>query len=110
MDAAAKEIASAALAARLMVDLSHANSSKEYKRQLPIAQDVANQLAAGDDRIVGVMVESHLVEGRQNLEPGKPLEYGISITDACLGWEDSIKVLEVLAQGVRTRRLVKATR
>ena len=110
VDAAAKEIASAALAARLMVDLSHANSSKEYKRQLPIAQDVANQLAAGDDRIVGVMVESHLVEGRQNLEPGKPLEYGISITDACLGWEDSIKVLEVLAQGVRTRRLVKATR
>ena len=110
VDAAAKEVAASALAARLMIDLSHANSSKEFKRQVVIAQDVANQLAAGDDRIVGVMVESHLVEGRQNLEPGKPLEYGKSITDACIGWEDSVQVLEVLAQGVRTRRLVKATR
>ncbi|MFZ4535303.1 3-deoxy-7-phosphoheptulonate synthase AroG [Propionivibrio sp.] len=108
VDAAAKEIASAALAARLMVDFSHANSSKDFKRQLAVARDVAAQLAAGEERIFGAMVESHLVEGRQNLVPDKPLEYGKSITDACLGWEDSVTVLEILAQGVRARRLVKA--
>ena len=62
-----------------------------------------------EDRIVGVMIESHLVEGRQNLVPEKPLEYGQSITDACIGWEDSIAVLELLAQGVRARRLIKAS-
>jgi len=108
VDAAAKEIASAALAARLMIDFSHANSNKDFKRQIDVAKDVAGQLAGGDDRVVGVMVESHLVEGRQNLVPDTPLEYGKSITDACLGWEDSVAVLEILAQGVRARRLVKA--
>ncbi|WP_263768967.1 3-deoxy-7-phosphoheptulonate synthase AroG [Propionivibrio soli] len=106
--AAAREIADAALAARLMIDLSHANSSKEFKRQIEVARDVSAQLTAGEDRIVGVMVESHLVEGRQNLVPGKPLEYGKSITDACLGWEDSLTVLEILAEGVRARRLTRA--
>ena len=110
VDSASREIAAAGLAARLMIDLSHSNSNKEYKRQIDVAQDVAQQLAAGDDRIVGVMVESHLVEGRQNLEPGKPLEYGKSVTDACIGWEDSLAVLESLAQGVRARRLVEAAR
>jgi 3-deoxy-7-phosphoheptulonate synthase len=70
-----------------------------------VAQDVAAQLAAGEDRIFGVMVESHLKEGRQDLVPGKPLEYGKSITDACLGWEDSLAVMDILAQGVRARRL-----
>ena len=109
VDAAAKEISAAALASRLMVDFSHANSSKEFKRQLDVASDVANQLAQGEDRIFGVMVESHLVEGRQNLTPEKPLEYGKSITDACIGWDDSLTVLETLAQGVRARRLHKAT-
>ena len=109
VDAAAKEIAAAALASRLMVDFSHANSSKEFKRQLDVASDVANQLAQGEDRIFGVMVESHLVEGRQNLTPEKPLEHGKSITDACIGWDDSLTVLETLAQGVRARRLHKAT-
>ena len=109
VDAAAKEISAAALASRLMVDFSHANSSKEFKRQLDVASDVANQLAQGEDRIFGVMVESHLVEGRQNLTPEKPLEHGKSITDACIGWDDSLTVLETLAQGVRARRLHKAT-
>lgn len=108
VDAAAREIAAAALAARLMVDFSHANSNKDFKRQIDVARDVAAQLAGGEDRIVGAMVESHLIEGRQNLVPGKPLEYGKSITDACLGWEDSVAVLEMLAQGVRARRLIKA--
>jgi 3-deoxy-7-phosphoheptulonate synthase len=108
VDAAAKEIAGAALAARLMVDFSHANSNKDFKRQIDVARDVAAQLAGGEDRIVGAMVESHLVEGRQNLVPGKPLEYGKSITDACIGWEDSVALLEMLAQGVRARRLIKA--
>jgi 3-deoxy-7-phosphoheptulonate synthase len=110
VDEAAKEIASAALAGRLMVDFSHANSSKEFKRQIEVAKDVAGQLAAGEERIMGVMIESHLVEGRQNLVPGQALEYGKSVTDACIGWEDSVAVLEILAQGVRARRLAQAER
>ncbi len=110
VDAAAKEIASAALAGRLMVDFSHANSSKEFKRQMEVAKNVAGQLAAGEERIMGVMVESHLVEGRQNLVPGQVLDYGKSVTDACLGWEDSVSLLEILAQGVRARRLAEAER
>ena len=73
-----------------------------------MAADVANQLAAGEQRVVGVMVESNLVEGRQSLVPEKALEVGKSITDACLGWEDSVALLELLAQGVRARRLVLA--
>ena len=108
VDAAAREIAAAGLAARIMIDLSHANSNRDFKRQLDVARDVAAQLAAGEDRIVGAMVESHLVEGRQNLEPGKPLDPGKSITDACLGWEDSVALLEILAKGVRARRLAAA--
>ena len=108
VDAAAREIAAAALAARLMVDFSHANSNKDFKRQIDVAKDVAAQLAAGEERIFGVMIESHLVEGRQNLTPETALEYGKSVTDACLGWEDSVATLEILAQGVRARRLVRA--
>lgn len=110
VEAAAREIASAALAARLMVDFSHANSNRDFRRQLDVARDVAAQLAAGDDRIIGAMVESHLVEGRQNLEPGKPLEPGKSVTDACIGWDDSVALLEILAEGVRARRLNAAAR
>jgi len=108
VDAACKEIAASGLAARLMIDLSHANSSKQYKKQLDVAADVASQLAVGDKRIIGVMVESHLAEGRQDLVPGRELEQGKSITDACIGWEDSLQVLETLAAGVRQRRLVAA--
>ncbi len=109
VDAAGREIAAAGLAAHLMIDFSHANSNKDFKRQIEVAKAVAAQLAAGEDRIFGAMVESHLVEGRQDLRPEQPLEYGKSITDACLGWDDSVAVLEALAQGVRARRLVKAT-
>ena len=110
VDAACREIAGAGLAARLMVDFSHANSRKQYKLQIEVAKDTAAQLAAGEERIMGVMVESHLQEGRQDLVPGQALEHGKSITDACIGWEDSLAVLEILAAGVRARRLVEAAR
>ena len=109
VDAAGREIAAAGLAARLMVDCSHANSNKDFLRQLEVARDVAGQLAHGEQRIVGVMVESNLVEGRQSLVPETPLEYGKSVTDACLGWDDTLAVLEILAQGVRSRRLAAAS-
>ncbi|HUW39262.1 MAG TPA: 3-deoxy-7-phosphoheptulonate synthase AroG [Rhodocyclaceae bacterium] len=109
VDAACKDLGGAGLAARVMIDFSHANCGKQHQRQLDVARDVGEQLAAGDDRIFGVMVESHLQPGRQDLLPGKPLEYGVSITDACLGWEDSLSVLDILADAVRRRRLALAT-
>ena len=105
VDAACKELAAAGLAQRLMVDFSHANSSKDYQRQREVAADVGRQLAAGERRIVGVMVESHLNAGRQDLLPGRKLEYGVSITDACLGWDDTVKLLDTLADAVRKRRV-----
>ena len=108
VDAACKEIAKAGLAARLMVDFSHGNSSKQYKLQMEVCDSVAGQMAAGEERIVGVMVESHLVEGRQDLSPDKALTYGQSVTDACLGWDDSLTVLEKLAAAVRARRVAEA--
>ncbi|MEN9760302.1 MAG: 3-deoxy-7-phosphoheptulonate synthase AroG [Pseudomonadota bacterium] len=104
VDAACKEAAGAALACRLMVDASHGNSQKKPENQALVAADIARQLAAGETRIFGVMVESHLVAGRQDLKPGQPLTYGQSITDGCLGWDESIAVLETLAEGVRKRR------
>ncbi|MDP5241393.1 3-deoxy-7-phosphoheptulonate synthase AroG [Uliginosibacterium sp. 31-16] len=108
VDQACKELAGAGVSAKVMIDFSHANSSKKFERQIEVAKDTAAQLAAGDDRIFGVMCESHLVEGRQDLVPGKALEYGKSVTDACIGWEDSVGVLEILAEGVRARRVKKA--
>jgi len=105
VDAAAKELAAAGLAPHVMINFSHANSSKQYRRQIEVGADVSAQLAAGDERIVGVMVESHLAEGRQDLTPGAKLAYGVSITDACIGWDDTVKLLEALADGVRRRRL-----
>ncbi|MFZ5512896.1 MAG: 3-deoxy-7-phosphoheptulonate synthase AroG [Pseudomonadota bacterium] len=105
VERACKELGAAGLAARVMIDCSHANSSKQYKRQIDVARNVAQQLAGGEDRVFGVMVESHLKEGRQDLMPGKPLEYGKSVTDACIGWEDSVVVLDLLAEAVRLRRL-----
>jgi 3-deoxy-7-phosphoheptulonate synthase len=105
VEAACKELAGSGLAARLMVDFSHANSSKQYQRQVDVALDVSGQLSKGDERIVGVMVESHLNPGRQDLVPGKALEHGVSITDACIGWDDTVKVLDALADGVRQRRV-----
>jgi 3-deoxy-7-phosphoheptulonate synthase len=102
--AACAELAKAKLPERLMIDCSHANAAKQYKRQLEVARDIAAQVAGGERRIVGTMVESHLVEGRQDLTPGKPLQYGQSVTDACLGWKDSLDLLEVLAGAVKERR------
>jgi len=108
VEAACRELARNGLAQRLMIDASHANSSKKHENQLAVAEAIAAQLEAGDTRIVGVMVESHLVAGRQDLVPGKPLVYGQSITDACLGWDDSVTLLDRLAAGVRGRRLQAA--
>jgi 3-deoxy-7-phosphoheptulonate synthase len=107
VDAAAKELASSGLEQRLMVDCSHSNSQKMYQRQIDVAREVARQVATGEDRVIGIMVESHLKAGRQDLVPGK-LVYGQSITDACIGWEDSVPLLKNLAEAVRKRRLVKA--
>jgi 3-deoxy-7-phosphoheptulonate synthase len=107
VDAAAKELAAAGLAPRLMIDFSHANSSRQYQRQVEVGADVAAQLAAGDERIVGVMVESHLNPGRQDLVPGHALKPGVSITDACIGWDETAALLETLADAVRRRRLAQ---
>src|SRR5438445_7480462 len=106
VEAACKDIAANGLAQRLMIDASHANSSKKPENQIPVCADIASQIAAGDDRIVGVMVESHLVAGRQDLVPGKELTYGQSVTDGCIDWEQSLGVLEGLAAAVKQRRLV----
>ena len=108
VEAACSEIAKAGLAARLMVDFSHGNSRKQFKLQMEVCDSVAEQIAAGEERIVGVMVESHLVEGRQDLSPDKPLTYGQSITDACINWDDSVAVMEKLAAAVRARRVAEA--
>ncbi|WP_244122089.1 3-deoxy-7-phosphoheptulonate synthase [Burkholderia gladioli] len=94
----------AGLREQVMVDCSHANSNKSHERQIEVAQDLAGQLAQGEQRIVGVMVESHLEAGRQDLKPGVPLKRGVSITDACLSWAQTEPVLEVLADAVRQRR------
>jgi 3-deoxy-7-phosphoheptulonate synthase len=105
VDAACQEIAKAGLAQRLMIDASHANSQKRPENQLPVCEHVARQVGDGDARVIGVMVESHLVAGRQDLVPGKALTYGQSITDGCLGWEESVRALDGLAEGVRRRRV-----
>lgn len=89
---------------KLMIDCSHANSSKQHERQLIIAESIAEQLAEGSPYIMGAMIESHLVGGRQDVNPGQPLTYGQSITDACVNWDDSITALETLAKGVEARR------
>ncbi len=110
VEAACKELGQAGLAARVMIDFSHANSRKQYQLQTEVAREVADQIAAGDERLFGVMIESHLKPGRQDILPGQPLEYGVSVTDACLGWEDSINLLDTLAEAVRRRRLALAER
>jgi 3-deoxy-7-phosphoheptulonate synthase len=101
--AACELLRQAGLPERVMIDLSHGNSRKQYARQVDVAQDVAAQLAAGDTRIVGVMIESHLHGGRQDLVPGRALQPGVSITDACLGFEQTVPVLQALAAAVRRR-------
>ena len=106
--AACKEIEAAKLDCALMIDCSHANSSKRHERQVDVARDIAGQLKAGANCIFGVMVESHLVSGSQKFSAGKDdparLAYGQSITDACLGWDDSVQVLEMFHLAVKARR------
>jgi len=94
----------AGLPPQVMIDFSHANSSKQYQKQLEVADDVSAQISGGERGIIGVMIESHLVEGNQSLESGEPLVYGKSITDACIGWNDTDKVLRQLAAAVKQRR------
>jgi 3-deoxy-7-phosphoheptulonate synthase len=106
--AACKDLTSAGLTPKLMVDCSHANSSKQHERQTEVARDIAAQMAAGSRSVFGVMVESHLEDGAQKFSPGQDnpqnLRYGQSITDACLGWDASLNVLETLSHAVRQRR------
>jgi 3-deoxy-7-phosphoheptulonate synthase len=107
---ACKELEAAKLPAKLMVDCSHANSSKQHEKQRDVAGDIAAQMAAGSRSIFGVMIESHLEDGTQKFSPGKDkpenLRYGQSITDACLGWDVSLDVLDTLSQAVRQRKSV----
>ncbi|MEW6100334.1 MAG: 3-deoxy-7-phosphoheptulonate synthase [Pseudomonadota bacterium] len=108
VESACQELEAAKLPGTLMVDCSHANSSKQHERQLVVARDIADQIASGSKRIFGVMIESHLQAGHQKFTPGKDdpakLEYGKSITDACLGWDDSLQALQALADAVKRRR------
>jgi len=110
--AACAELEKSKLPASLMVDCSHANSSKQHEKQLEVARDIARQISSGSRQVFGVMVESHLNAGAQKFTPGKDktdkLEYGKSITDACLGWDDSLTCLAVLSQAVKARRAASA--
>jgi len=106
--AACKDLDAAKLPASLMVDFSHANSSKQHERQVVVAKDIAEQVTGGSTKVFGVMVESHLCAGAQKFTPGKDdphkLVYGQSITDACIGWDDSEQVLQILSDAVKARR------
>jgi 3-deoxy-7-phosphoheptulonate synthase len=107
VQAACVEAAGQAMACRLMIDASHGNSQKKPDNQMGVAADIAQQLSGGEQRIFGVMIESHLVGGRQDLVPGKPLTYGQSITDGCINWEHSVQVLQTLADAVSQRRVAQ---
>ncbi len=106
--AACKDLEAAKLHPSLMVDFSHANSSKQHERQVVVAKDIAAQVSGGSHKVFGVMVESHLCAGAQKFTPGKDdpskLVYGQSITDACIGWDDSAEVLQILSDAVKARR------
>nr|WP_295382824.1 3-deoxy-7-phosphoheptulonate synthase [Pseudoxanthomonas sp.] len=104
VEAASQVLAKAGLAPRLMIDASHANSLKDPENQPAVIEDIAAQIEAGETRIIGAMIESHLVAGRQDLVQGQTLAYGQSITDGCIGWDRSVAVLERLAAAVRRRR------
>jgi 3-deoxy-7-phosphoheptulonate synthase len=104
--AACSELAAAGQLPQVMIDASHGNSRKQYRLQVDVMKDVAAQVAQGEDRIFGGMLESNLVEGRQDLIAGKALAYGVSITDACIGWDETVAVMDVMAEAVRQRRLV----
>ena len=101
------EVERAGLPPRIMIDASHGNSQMDPRRQVPICADVSAQIAGGESRIIGMMIESHLVAGRQDHVPGRPLVYGQSITDACLGWEDTVEALAGLAAAARARRTLE---
>ena len=104
VEAACATLRAAGLREQVMIDCSHANSSKQHRRQIEVAADIAAQISAGERRITGVMIESHLQEGRQDLVVGQPLAHGVSITDACISWAQTQPVLQQLAQAVRSRR------
>jgi 3-deoxy-7-phosphoheptulonate synthase len=104
VDAAGQALAKAGLPERVMVDCSHANSQKDHARQIVVARELAGQVAGGETRILGVMIESALRGGRQEMLPDQPLVYGQSVTDACISWDDSLPVLDMLARAVRERR------
>lgn len=106
VDSAAERMESNNMPVRIMIDFSHANSRKKFERQKYVCQDVCTQVAAGDERISGVMVESNLVEGSQKLTKEGELTFGQSITDACIGWDDTVDMLQMLAEAVRSRRVV----
>ncbi|PYA40366.1 3-deoxy-7-phosphoheptulonate synthase AroG [Serratia marcescens] len=97
-------LSKAGLPAQVMIDFSHANSSKQFKKQMDVSADVCGQISGGEKAIIGVMIESHLGEGKQNLESGEPLVYGKSVTDGCIGWQDTETVLRDLAAAVKARR------
>ena len=107
VQAACDALATAKLRPQVMIDLSHANSSKQHRRQIEVGSDVAKQIAAGDERVVGVMIESHLHEGRQDIVAGQPLAWGVSVTDACISFEQTRPLLSELADAVRRRRAGK---
>ncbi len=104
VDAACAVLRKSGLREQVMIDCSHANSAKQPRRQIDVGRDIAQRIAAGEHRITGVMIESHLHEGRQDLRPGCALQPGVSITDACLGWDDTLPLLRELAEAVRARR------
>jgi 3-deoxy-7-phosphoheptulonate synthase len=104
VNAACALLKGAGLREQVMIDVSHANSSKQHQRQITVAAEVAQQIAAGEQRITGLMIESHLNEGRQDIVAGQPLKHGVSVTDACISFEQTVPVLQGLAAAVRTRR------
>jgi 3-deoxy-7-phosphoheptulonate synthase len=109
VEAAWKVGAATGISTRMMIDVSHGNSSKRYENQPAVVDAIAEQIESGETRIGGLMVESHLVAGRQDLTPGKPLLYGQSITDACIDWDSSVRVLDRLALAADRRRKVRQT-
>ncbi|MCG6871774.1 MAG: 3-deoxy-7-phosphoheptulonate synthase [Gammaproteobacteria bacterium] len=104
VEEACQQLMDAELVPRVMIDFSHANSGKQFQRQLSVGANVSAQVAGGETRIIGTMIESHLEPGRQDVVPGRPLAHGVSITDACLGWADTEPLLAQLADAVQRRR------
>jgi len=104
VDTTGRALADAGLEEQIMIDFSHANSAKKPERQCEVCRDVAGQIAGGERRIMGVMIESHLKPGRQDVVPGEPLVYGQSITDGCIGWDATVEMLAELADAVTARR------